>query len=135
MTVGNWISIGAAVISASAAGIAWYMARRTRSLSTYFQTNSSLVQLNQIFIDYPDLRSYFIEGGKLPKNQAQKAKAIGSLILNTLEAVASQEIAMGRNELDAWKGYIKHQIRSVKIINELYESQKQWYPHLTNIIE
>ncbi|MEI9914061.1 MAG: hypothetical protein WDN66_03710 [Candidatus Saccharibacteria bacterium] len=134
MTATNLISITAAVVAALAAGLAWFMAHRTRALTTYYQINSSLIELNQIFIDSPELRPYFMEGGKLPKGQEQKAKALASLILNTFEAICSQKITLGEVEHASWKGYITHQIKSVKIVNDAYQTEKEWYPNITAMI-
>ncbi|HSX44962.1 MAG TPA: hypothetical protein VLF39_02515 [Candidatus Saccharimonadales bacterium] len=131
----NWIAIIAAFVSAFAALTAWISNKRMRTINANGQIGSILIELNQIFINQPELRPYFIEGGKLPKGQEQKAKALASMYLNILDTVWSMEEIMDNNDRVAWLKYIRHQIKSVPIINNLYESQREWYSNLNNIID
>lgn len=124
-----------AVVSMLGALMAWISNKRARAVSANGQIGSILIQLNRIFIDQPELRPYFIEGGKLPKGQEQKAKALASMYLNTLDTVWSMEEAMNDNDRVAWLKYIPYQIRSVPIINQLYESQREWYSNLNRIMD
>ena len=130
-----WISVIAAVVAACAAAISWRMSKKQLTTFTYHNIGISYISLNQIFIDNPELRPYFIEGGKLPNGQTQKAKAIAAMILNILESTWSQNDAMGKTEARSWQKYIEHQIRSVKIVNDLYEEQKEWYPSLAEVLD
>jgi hypothetical protein len=134
MKLATWISVAAAAISAIAALTAWISNKRARTVSANGQIGAILIQLNRIFIEQPELRPYFIEGGKLPKGQEQKAKALASMYLNTLDMVWSMEEVMNDNDRTAWLKYIHHQIRSVPIINNLYESQREWYSNLNRIM-
>jgi hypothetical protein len=131
----NWIAVVSAVISALGAFTAWISNKRARTVSANGQIGSILIQLNHIFINQPELRPYFMEGGKLPKGQEQKAKAVASMYLNILEAAWSMEGDMSNQDRTAWLNYIPHQIRSVPIINDLYESQREWYSNLNRIMD
>jgi hypothetical protein len=133
MKLVNWIAIAAALVAALSATSAWISSKRARKVTASGQIGAVLIELNQIFVEQPELRPYFIEGGKLPKGQEQKAKALASMYLNILETVWSVEDNMSSNEQVAWTKYIRHQIRTVPIVNDLYEKQKEWYPNL-NII-
>ncbi len=135
MSLTTWISVVGAVVSMLGALMAWISNKRARAVSANGQIGSILIQLNRIFIDQPELRPYFIEGGKLPKGQEQKAKALASMYLNTLDTVWSMEEAMNDNDRVAWLKYIPYQIRSVPIINQLYESQREWYSNLNRIMD
>lgn len=130
-----WIAVASAVVSALGALTAWISNRRARIVNANGQIGSILIQLNRIFIEQPELRPYFIEGGKLPKGQEQKAKALASMYLNTLDTVWSMEEVMNNNDRAAWSKYIHYQIRSVPIIDQLYESQREWYSNLTRIMD
>lgn len=129
-----WISVVAAAISALGAVAAWVANKRARTVNANGQIGAILIQLNQIFIEQPELRPYFIEGGELPKGQEQKAKAMASMYLNILDTVWSMEEAMDDRDRAAWMKYIHHQIRSVPIINTLYEKQREWYSNLNEIM-
>jgi hypothetical protein len=129
-----WIAIAGAIISALGALAAWSSNKRARAISANGQIGAILIQLNRIFIEQPELRPYFIEGGALPKGQEQKAKALASMYLNTLDMVWSMEEVMSDNDRAAWRKYIPHQIRSVPIVNELYESQREWYSNLDKVV-
>ncbi|HSX30467.1 MAG TPA: hypothetical protein VLE99_00945 [Candidatus Saccharimonadales bacterium] len=126
----NWIAIVAASISALGAFAAWISNKRARKISASGQISSLLIELNRIFVGQPELRPYFIEGGKLPKGQEQKAKALASMYLNILEMIWSMEDTMNKPERLAWAKYIHHQIRSVPIVHNLYKRQEEWYPNL-----
>jgi hypothetical protein len=131
----NLIAIAAALVSALGALMAWISNKRARAISANGQIGSILIELNQIFVDRPELRPYFIEGGKLPKGQEQKAKALASMYLNILETVWSMEHIMNSRERVSWTKYIQHQIRSVPVVNNLYELQKEWYPNLNTMLD
>jgi hypothetical protein len=131
----TWIAIAAAILSALGALMAWIANKRARTVNANGQIGSILLQLNRIFVEQPELRPYFIEGGKLPKSQEQKAKALASMYLNTLETIWSMEEIMNDSDRAAWIKYIPHQTRTVPIINELYESQREWYSNLTRIMD
>jgi len=45
------------------------------------------------------------------------------------------EGSMNNNEQISWTKYIRHQIRTVPIVNDLYEKQKEWYPNLNYILD
>lgn len=134
MKLTNLTAIVAALISALGALTAWISNKRARAINANGQIGSILIELNQIFVDQPELRPYFIEGGKLPKGQEQKAKALASMYLNILETVWSMKDVMNNHERVSWVKYIRHQIRSVPIVNNLYELQKEWYPNLNRIV-
>lgn len=131
----NWIAIIAASISALGAFAAWISNKRAREISASGQIGSLLIQLNQIFVDQPELRPYFIEGGKLPKGQEQKATALASMYLNILEMIWSMDNTMDKSERLSWINYIHYQIRSVPIVNSLYERQVEWYPNLNRMMD
>ena len=133
MSITTWIAIIAAIISALGAVTAWVSNKRSRAINANSQIGAILIQLNQIFVDQPEFRPYFIEGGQLPKGQEQKAKAMASMYLNMLETVWSMDEIMDEEERVAWIKYIRHQIRTVPIVNDLYERQKEWYPNLNRI--
>ena len=135
MTLSVFIAITAAIVSALGAFTAWVSNKRAREISASGQIGLILIELNQIFINQPELRPYFLEGGKLPKGQEQKAKALASMYLNTLETVWSMEHTMDNRERASWTKYIRHQIRSVPIVNDLYELQKEWYPNLNTMVD
>ena len=134
MSFSTWIADSGAVISALAALMAWISNKRARTVNANGQIGAILIQLNRIFIDQPEFRPYFIEGGELPEGQEQKAKALASMYLNILETVWSMEEVMNDKDRAAWLKYIHHQIRSVPIINQLYESQQEWYSNLERIM-
>lgn len=115
--------------------MAWIASRRARAVTARGQIGSIVIQLNQIFIDQPELRPYFIESGKLPKGQEQKAKALASMYLNILESIWSLRGALDANERLAWVKYIQHQIKTVPIVNDLYQRQKDWYPNINRVME
>src|SRR5438034_1578369 len=98
MQATTWIAICAAIISALGALTAWVSNKRARTVSANGQITSTLIQLNRIFIEQPELRPYFLEGGKLPPGQEQKAKALASMYLNALEMVWSMEEVMDDND-------------------------------------
>ncbi len=131
----SWVAVVAAVISALGALSAWWGVRKTRTLNVYHQTGITMVQLNQIFIEQPELRPYFIENGKLPKGLEQKAKALASLMLNDFEIIFSLDSALGKKERRAWKLYADHQIKKVPIAHELYKQNGKWYPNLVRVME
>ena len=131
----TWIAVTGAIVSALGAVTAWISYKRERKVNANGQIGSILIQLNRVFIDQPELRPYFIEGGKLPKGQEQKAKAVASMYLNILDTVWAMEEVMNDNDRAAWLKYIHHQIISVPIIDQLYESQREWYSNLTRIMD
>lgn len=135
MELTAYIAITAALVSAAGALTAWIANKRARAINASGQIGSLLIELNRIFVDQPDLRPYFIEGGKLPKGQEQKAKALASMYLNVLEMVWSMEDVMAKHERTAWIHYIQYQIRSVPIVDNLYELQKEWYPNLNRTVD
>lgn len=135
MKLVNWIAVIAAAISAISATSAWVSSKRARKVTASGQIGAVLIELNQVFVNQPELRPYFIEGAKLPKGQEQKAKALASMYLNILETVWSMEGSMNSKEQVSWTKYIRHQIRTVPIVDDLYERQKEWYPNLNNIME
>jgi hypothetical protein len=135
MILTTWIAVVGALISAIAASSAWVSNRRAREVNANGQIATLLIQLNQIFVDQSDLRPYFIEGGKLPKGQEQKARALASMYLNILEAIWSLENVMDKQEQIAWRKYTHYQIRSVKIVNDLYTRQEEWYPNLSRMMD
>jgi hypothetical protein len=135
MKLVNWVAVLAALVAALSAASAWVSSKRARKVTASGQIGAALIELNQIFIEQPELRPYFIEGGKLPRGQEQKAKALASMYLNILETTWSMEGSMNHNEQDSWTKYIRHQIRTVPIVNNLYEKQKEWYPNLNNIMK
>ncbi len=131
----NWIAILAAIISAGAATAAWIAAKHTRKISANGQIGAILIQMIQIFVEQPELRPYFLEEGKLPKGQEQKAKALASMLLNILETVWSMESVMTDAERTAWSKYVRYQIKSVPIVHDLYKTQKEWYAHLNMLMD
>jgi hypothetical protein len=135
METTTWIAVAAALVSALAALTAWISNKRARTVNANGQIGSILIQLNRIFVEQPELRPYFIEGGELPKGQEQKAKALASMYLNIMETVWSMEEIMNNNDRAAWLKYIRHQIRSVPIVDELYESQREWYSNLDRVMD
>jgi len=135
MKLVNWIAVIAAIVSALGAASAWVSSTRARKVTASGQIGAVLIELNQIFVNQPDLRPYFIEGGKLPKGQEQKAKALASMYLNILETIWAMEGSMNSDEQVSWTKYIIHQIRTVPIVNDLYEKQKEWYPNLNDIMD
>ncbi len=134
MKVGDEIAIGAAVVSLLGAASAWWQARQAAAFDAYQGIGTLLVPLNQVFVDHPELGPYFLEGGTLPNGSDQKAKAVASMILNILEAVCSQEQAMGREERKAWKSYTAHEVTSVAMINDIYTDRPEWYPNIERVL-
>lgn len=136
VTLGDYIAIAAAIISLFGALTAWAVAKRASTLGTYGRVGESLIRLNGIFVDNPELRPYFIDGKKsYPKGQENKAKAIAVMMLNIFEEIWSQRLAMGREERLAWGEYIANQIQSVRLIRQSYQEKSSWYPNLKRLIE
>ena len=136
MQSSKYIAIIAAAISLFGALTAWINVKRATTLNTYSRVGDSLIKLNQIFVDAPQLRPYFIEGKKqIPKGQEDKARAIAVMVLNILENIWSQRQAMGKEECEAWKRYISHQIQSVELVNNAYKEREDWLPNLKQAVK
>jgi len=135
MTFSSWISVAAAIISALGALMVWVANKRMRRISANGQIGSLLIQLNHLMVEEPDLRPYFVEGGKLPRGKEQKAKALASMYLNLLETIWSFEGTMNDVDKTAWIKYINFQVRKVPIVNDMYEAQREWYSNLNKILD
>lgn len=134
MTAGDYIAVVAAVISFAAALTASLQVRRGATLGTYNKVGESLIRLNSIFVENPELRPYFFEGKKsYPKSQENKAKAIAIMMLNIFEEIWSQRNAMGNEERRAWEEYINSQIESVELIRKSYKEKSDWFPNLKKL--
>ncbi|MDV6297466.1 hypothetical protein ACWEQV_29080 [Rhodococcus aetherivorans] len=140
MDLQNLISLVAALIAVISAGIAalfgWWQTRRmdqSLEVVTYNGATDLTLQIDRIFIEYPELRPYFYEG-QSPIDQdetlRQRVDAVSEFALDALECIWDHREKYTEMDRESWKIWINEFMASSPRMRGLYEDHTTWYPAL-----
>jgi hypothetical protein len=110
----------------------WQGARNSRvELITGMTT--LLVEVDRLFVEYPEMRKYFEDGTNQPEQSTEeweRARGIAMTMANTLDHVVEHLSFMKRGTQRAWRTYIAEVHAKSPVLQELLENHREWWPGL-----
>lgn len=131
--------VGLAGVIASVSLLAWQtraVAQQTKisnaiaSTSVLSNATSSLRQVLSLFIEYPELRSYFYESNKPPAwgHRRTRVFAVAEMLADVLEEGLSANSLVRSNRLyEEWPLYCKYLLTTSPALNEIMQRYPDWW--------
>ena len=131
------VSVIALAVSISAALFSYRLSRRSFKISAYHGATDRTLQLDQVFVNHPLLRPYFVDGVPVPEEGAVDAElrhrilAVAEFAVDILEDCWDNEDCYAGEDRDAWMRWIYQVFDSAPACQDLYAGAVDWYPSLT----
>lgn len=138
MEAATIVSIVALVVSAASAVYAYRQGRRTLRVTTYQGATDLTLQLDQVFIDHPELRPYFYERRQPPESDnndelRNRVLAAAEYALDIFECIWDHQDTYEENDKDSWRDWINDMFTSAPACRALYVEERDWYPALQKL--
>lgn len=135
------ISIVALALSIAAAVFSTYVAysanRQSDIIATYNSLTSLVLEIDKIFIEYPDLRPYFYNNTPLPADMQEQDRnrtlAIAELYLDILECIWDRQPEFSKEDEASWRDWILDAFSTSPILSSHYSENRSWYPTLMRL--
>ena len=105
---------------------------KATNAGVYQNVTVSMFQIDQLFIENPELRPYFYSNLEIPKNSKLQAKVYGmaEMLIDLLDNVRIQASNMPQYAWSTWKRYFEDIFKSSPTLREHLNTRKKWYPEL-----
>jgi len=103
--------------------------RRVNEVDLYFRVANSLRDLDVFFVDRPELRPYFYENKRLPRNKRKQAQlsAAAEMLVDLAESVIACGPGLGPMAVD-WHKYFAFLYRNSEALRKSWEDYSYYYP-------
>jgi hypothetical protein len=136
MSKSDYFALAAVLISLVSAGIAWLIGRRTLRITTYRSATDLMLEVDRIFVDYPQLRRYFHDQEICPQSHPDYnlVQAVAELELDVLECIWDSRKSYTKADRISWTNYILGALKS-PAVKDMYDDpdNKGWYPTLDRL--
>lgn len=102
------------------------------------ETAAALREIVTLFIDRPDLRSYFYDGKALPRWEAQRNRvlSVAEMFGDALEdGLIVTRLVSAAESQDDWMGYCRDMLRSGPALAQSVRSHPHWWPQLFHMLD
>jgi hypothetical protein len=111
------------------------VARQTRILADTnrallaHQAESTINQVTCIYLQYPELRPYFIDGAAEPSDEPIRTRVsvLAELIVDQMSLVIQSEVLFSEEYRKAWRAYFRDMATSSPAIREYWRERRNWY--------
>jgi hypothetical protein len=103
--------------------------RRVNEIDLYFRVANSLRDLDAFFVDRPELRPFFYENRRLPRNKREQARlsATSEMIVDLAESVIACGPGLGALAID-WHKYFAFIYRNSEALRKYWDEYSYYYP-------
>lgn len=106
--------------------------------STIFHSgNDRFNEVARVFIDYPELRSYFYDGAPVPNRGAKRSRVLATaeMLADIIDSVLySVSQFATRNEYKEWVDYAAYLLDKSPAFAGLILEHLEWWPEIVKII-
>jgi hypothetical protein len=140
MDSSNTLSIIALVLSVASTVVATLVAYRASNhgitVTTYNNATELTLQVDRVFVEYPELRPYFYDNEPLTDSAPHRNRvlAVTELYLDVLECIWDREREFSPTDRLAWRGWIVHAFDNALVLREFYRDRRDWYPTLGRLL-
>jgi len=139
MSASDIVAVVALVASIASAIYAYRQGRRTLKVTTYQGATDLTLQLDQVFIEYPQLRPFFYEGRPTPDANSgdddlrHRVLATAEYALDIFECIWDHRDTYDQADRESWKVWICDMIAQSPACSALYVAERDWYPALQDL--
>ncbi|WP_261553549.1 hypothetical protein [Frankia tisae] len=139
MDISNIVALVALILSIGATALSVSDARRNRTVTTYNSTTDLALQIDRIFIEYPQWRPHFYDGQPIPADSTHQDRsqvlAITEFCLDILECIWDRKLEYSKRDLNSWRAWILDLFNSSQVMRSYFSANSTWYPTLTSLHE
>lgn len=136
----NLLATIAVSVALVALVFAWMQTRhmnRSLEVVTYNGSTDLTLQLDRVFIEYPELRPYFYDGQSPTGSDIelrQRVAAVAEFALDVLECIWDHRDKYSEPDTKSWKKWIGDLIGTSPTMRDLYAEHTDWYPALQDAL-
>lgn len=140
MDTSNFVAVAALLISAASALYAYRQGRRTLKVTTYHGATDLTLQLDQVFIEHPELRPFFYEGqppldsGSGDDNLRYRVLAAAEYALDIFECIWDHRDTYDEADKESWRTWISDMLGASPVCSDLFLENRDWYPALKALV-
>lgn len=139
MDASTVVAVAALLASIASAVYTYRQARRTLKVTTYQGATDLTLQLDQVFIEHPELRPYFYESRPAPEPGGgddilrSRVLAAAEYALDIFECIWDHRDTYADTDKDSWREWIGDMLASSPVCTALYLQNVDWYPALQDL--
>ena len=139
MDTSTVVAVAALLVSLGSAVYAYRHGRRTLKVTTYHGATDLTLQLDQVFIEHPELRPFFYEGRPLPDPGSEgdtlrhRVLAAAEYALDIFECIWDHRDTYDDKDKESWRAWIGDMLASSPTCSDLYTTNRDWYPALEDL--
>ncbi|MEX5635038.1 hypothetical protein [Parafrankia sp. FMc2] len=139
MEFSNVVALVALILSIGATALSVSDARRNRTVTTYNSTTDLALQVDRVFIEYPQWRPHFYENEPVPADAAHQDRnqvlAITEFCLDIMECIWDRKLEYSKKDLNSWRAWILDLFNSSPAMRSYFVENSTWYPTLMGLHE
>lgn len=108
-----------------------FLLRRSIRSSTYQNVYQMMINIDNFFIENPDLKPYFYEGQIMEEREGlnyTKLLSVAEMLIDYFDNVYHQKDCMPRRTFEGFSEFMKDMYRSSPVLQEFLSQRKHWYP-------
>ncbi len=100
--------------------------------------NKSAIDVDHLFIRYPELRPFFYDGKPLTNENLpdySRAMAAREFVADSLEAICDNREVYNREDWESWLDYVEGMLKTSPTLYELMNAKgEDWYPSMSSAL-
>ncbi|PRY02537.1 hypothetical protein [Allonocardiopsis opalescens] len=135
MQTSDYISIAAVMFSLLAAWKAYRVSAKGYETASYHSGTDLFMQLNLVFVEYPQVRPYFYSGKALTEDDPNfhRVQATAELILDVFEWIWHRREGITEVDRQAWSDYIGRMFALSPVLRQYHLNHPAWHPTVTDL--
>lgn len=103
--------------------------QRTNEVDVYFRVAVICRDLDEFFVDRPELRPYFYENKKLPRSKRERDRldATSEMLIDLAESIIASAPGLGSMAVD-WHKYFAFLYRNSEALRQHWAKHSYYYP-------
>lgn len=134
----DYIAIIAIIVAFLSVGAQIYVGKKDVGTDLYQHVTTLFVNMNNPFLEYPELRPYFYENKHpegLKEEDYNRSIVIAEMFLDTFEWVEHDINKATQIDKKAWEEYMFSIYSSSVIVREFHEKNPLWHPLFNSLLQ
>ncbi|WP_327338451.1 hypothetical protein OG384_22105 [Streptomyces sp. NBC_01324] len=133
----DYIAVAAVVFSVAAGWKAYAVSAKSHQTASYHSGTDLFMQLNLVFVEYPEVRPYFYSGKTLPPQETdphvQRVHAVAELMLDVFEWIWHRREGITAVDRQAWSDYVGEMFALSPVLRQYHLDHLNWHPTITDL--
>lgn len=126
------IAFLALIVSIIAAFFTHFMYRKEIKNQGYQLAMGMFIEVDRVFIEYPQTRRYFYDGVSVPDGldpaEEQRIMAVSEMMLDICELVTDTRLGLKAGDEESWRNYVTGCLQASPTMVEHLTDHPDWHP-------